>query len=224
MKSGVNTLAVEIHQSGRGSSDISFDCSLSGETSAVAQTKRVDTPEIKITPSGDVQLTAFLNAAATTIADPIVITEINFASAPEADSDDWIELYNRTATAIDLTGWQFTDGAGHAYPFPADTVLWPNSYLVLCQDRIKFKAVHPDVKNRLGNLGFGLSGEGESLRVLDPKNKIVDRVDYRSVAPWPQTARGTGYTIELMDVSSDNNLGKNWRAVTLYGTPGTRRQ
>ncbi|RPJ28718.1 MAG: lamin tail domain-containing protein, partial [Planctomycetaceae bacterium] len=221
LKSGVNTLAVEIHQSGRGSSDISFDCSLSGETSAVAQTKRVDTPEVEITPSGDVQLTAFLNAAATTVADPIVITEINFASAPEADSDDWIELYNRTTTAIDLTGWQFTDGAGHAYVFPAETVLWPNSYLVLCQDRIKFKAVHPDVKNRLGNFGFGLSGDGESLRVLDPKNKVIDQVDYKSVAPWPQTARGTGYTIELMDASSDNNLGKNWRALTPFGTPGT---
>jgi len=220
LKSGVNTLAVEIHQSGRGSSDISFDCSLSGETSAVAQTKRVDTPEIKITPSGDVQLTAFLNAAATTVADPIIITEINFASATEADSDDWIELYNRTATAIDLTGWQLTDGAGHAYAFPADTVLWPDSYLVLCQDRIKFKAIHPYVKDRLGNLGFGLSGEGESLRVLDPRNKVVDRVDYRSVAPWPQTARGTGYTIELMDIFRDNNLGNNWRALTPLGTPG----
>ena len=157
----------------------------------------------------------------TTIADPIVITEINFKSAPEADSDDWIELYNRTATAIDLTGWQFTDGAGHAYAFPPDTVLWPDSYLVLCQDKIKFKAVHPDVKNRLGNLGFGLGSEGESLRVLDPKNRVVDRVDYRSVAPWPQTAGGTGYTIELMDVSSDNNRGENWRAVSLFGTPGT---
>ncbi len=224
LKSGVNTLAVEIHQNGRGSSDISFDCSLSGETSAVAQTKRVDTPDIEIIPSGDVQLTAFLNADTATVADPIVITEINFKSAPEADSDDWVELYNRTAKAIDLTGWRFTDGAGHAYAFPPDTVLWPESYLVLCQDRIKFKAVHPYVKNRLGNLPFGLTSDGESIRVLDPKNKVVDRVDYKSVAPWPQTAAGTGYTIELMDVSSDNNLGKNWRAVTLLGTPGTGHQ
>ena len=186
LKSGVNTLAVEIHQASKSSSDISLDCSLSGEASAGAQTKRVDAPEIAITLSHDVQLTAFLDADAATIADPIVITEINFQSAPEADSGDWVELYNRTAAAVDLTGWKFTDGAGHAYAFAPDTLLWPDSYLVLCRDRIKFKAVHPRIKNLLGNLPFGLSPEGESLRVLDPENKVVDRGRLRigrSLAP-----------------------------------------
>ncbi len=224
LRSGVNILAVEVHQTRGDKSDMSFDCSLSGEDAPVVQTQRVDTPEIEIKLLDDAQFTAFLNADATTVADPIVITEINFKSAPEADSDDWVELYNRTATAVDLTGWQFTDGAGHAYAFPPDTVLWPGSHLVLCRDKIKFKAVHPYVKNRLGNLGFGLSSEGESLRVLDTENKVVDRVDYASVAPWPQTAGETGYTIELMDVSSDNNRGGNWRAVSLFGTPGTRHE
>jgi len=224
LKSGVNVLAVEIHQADGGSSDLSFDCSLSGEASAVAQTGRIDTPEIEFTLSGATQLTAFLNADAATPANPIVITEINVKSAPQADSDDWVELYNRTDTAIDLTGWRFTDGAGHAYAFAPDTILWPQSYLVLCQDRIKFKAVHPNVKDRVGNLGFGLSSEGESLRVLDAEHRIVDRVDYVAIAPWPETAGGTGYTIELMDVSSDNNQGENWQAVNLFGTPGTSHE
>jgi hypothetical protein len=94
----------------------------------------------------------------------------------------------------------------------------------LCRDRIKFKAVHPHVNNLLGNFAFGLSSEGESVRLLDAENKVVDRVDYASVAPWPETARGTGYTIELMDVSSDNNLGENWLVVSLFGTPGMRHE
>ena len=62
LQSGVNTLAVEVHQAGNNSPDISFDCSFSGETLPVAQTIRVDTPEIKITLSSDIQLTAFLDA------------------------------------------------------------------------------------------------------------------------------------------------------------------
>ncbi len=218
---GLNTLAVEVHQTTSNSSDISFDCSLAGETSLVVQTDRLDTPQIEIIPLADVQLTAFLDADAAPLADPVIISEINYNSAPEADCDDWIELCNRTDAAIDLTGWQFTDGAGHAYEFPPDTVLWPNSYLVLCQDRIQFKDVHPYVKNLLGNFEFGLSSEGESIRVLDAENNVVDRVDYAPVAPWPETARGTGYTIELMDLSSDNDRGENWLAVTLFGTPGT---
>jgi hypothetical protein len=220
LQAGVNTLAVEVHQAGGDSSDISFDCSLSGEILVVADTRRVDTPDLEITLSRDVQLTAFLEAAAATVADPVVITEIHFLSAPEADSDDWLELYNRTDAALDLTGWQCRDGAGHAYVFPRDTILWPASYLVLCRDRIKFKAVHPYVKSRLGNLGFGLSSEGESLRILDAEGRVIDRVDYATVAPWPETAGGTGYTLELTDVSSDNNRGENWRAGSLLGTPG----
>ncbi len=220
LRSGVNVLAIEVHQTRGDKTDMSFDCSLSGETIAVAQTRRVNTPDIEIALLDDAQLTAFLNADAGAVADPVVITEINFKSAPEADSDDWIELYNRTATAVDLTRWRFSDGAGHTYSFPPDTVLWPESYLVLCRDKIKFKAVHPNVRNLLGNLSFGLGSEGESVRVLDAENKVVDRVDYATIAPWPQTAAGTGYTIELMDVSSDNNLGWNWSALTLFGTPG----
>jgi len=221
LKSGINILAIEVHQADTGSSDISFDCSLSGQTSAAAQTKRIDAAEIKITLSDDIRLIAFLDADTTPVVNPIVITEINYKSAPEADSEDWVELYNRTDTAIDLTGWRFADGVGHTYAFAPDTVLWPQSYLVLCRDKIKFKTIHPDVRNRLGNLTFGLSPEGESLRLLNAQNRIVDQVDYTSVAPWPRTAGGTGYTIELTDISSDNNRGQNWRAMTLLGTPGT---
>ncbi|MCX5643664.1 MAG: CotH kinase family protein [Phycisphaerae bacterium] len=62
LKSGVNTLAVEVHQVSSRSPDISFDCSLSGQTLPVVQTGQVETPEIEITPSGDTQLTAFLEA------------------------------------------------------------------------------------------------------------------------------------------------------------------
>ena len=224
LRSGVNILGVEVHQASAGSSDISFDCSLSGETFESVQTSRVDTPEIEITLSEDMQFTAFCEADTTTIAEPVVITEINFKSAPEADSEDWIELYNRTAAVIDLTGWQFSDESGQAYAFPPDTLLWPNSYLVLCQDKIRFKAVHPYVKNLLGDLPFGLSSEGESVRLLDAESNVVDRVDYASTAPWPEAADGTGYTIELIDLAGDNNRGENWLALTLFGTPGTGPQ
>ena len=114
-----------------------------------------------------------------------------------------------------------SDESGQAYAFPPETLLWPDSYLVLCQDKIKFKAVHPYVKNLLGDLPFGLSSEGESVRLLDAEDNVVDRVDYASTAPWPETADGTGYTIELIDVAGDNNRGENWLALTLFGTPGT---
>jgi len=221
LRPGVNVLAVEVHQASASSSDISFDCALSSQAAAVTQTDRIDSPEIEITPAGDVQLIAFLVVDAAPLVDPVVITEINFDSAPEADSADWIELYNRTGTAVDVTGWQLSDGDGESYTFPPNGILWPQSYLVLCRDRIRFKDVHPYVKNLLGNLPFGLSSEGDSLHLLDLEGNVIDRVDYAVTAPWPAPTRGTGYTLELTDASSDNNLGEHWRAVNPYGTPGT---
>jgi len=60
LRSGPNILAVEIHQASN-SSDISFDCALSGLAVALDQTTQYETPEIEITLAGDAQLTAFLS-------------------------------------------------------------------------------------------------------------------------------------------------------------------
>ena len=223
LRPGANTLAVEIHQA-TGSTDISFDCSLVGRTAAIARSETYASPEIQVTLSGDVEVTAFFDTDPTPVLDPVIITEINYSSAAEADSEDWIELYNRSGVVADLTGWTFGDSGEAVYEFPRGTLLWPDDHLVLCRDRIKFKSLHPHVKNLFGNFEFGLSSAGESIRLVDRENNVIDSVAYGVIAPWPQTARGTGYTIELIDIASDNSLGENWRAVTLYGTPGMPRQ
>ena len=220
VRSGINTLAVEVHQIPDTVVDMNFDCIFSGRMGAEDQLVRYETPEIGMTLFRDTQLTACFNQAPTEVLDQVIITEINSDSAPEADTDDWIELYNRSETAIDLTGWRLVDADGQAYEFPSGHVFWPHDSLVLCRNRVKFAAVHPRIENLLGNFEFGLAGGGESIRILDAQQRVRDRVDYASVAPWPDTARNTGYTIELIDISKDNELGENWQAVTLFGTPG----
>jgi hypothetical protein len=50
----------------------------------------------------------------------IVINEINYKSATEFDTEDWIELYNNGDVTIDLGNWQITDlSTNPAYVFPA---------------------------------------------------------------------------------------------------------
>jgi len=219
LEPGTNVLAVEVHQATPNSSDLGFDCALSGQANTVVESTPYDTPEITITLSSDAQFMACFDKDPTGGSDPVAITEINFNSVPEADSDDWIELYNQSGKAIDMTGWQFLDSDNHLYEFPSKYIFWPDDYLVLCRDKIKFKAVHTHVKKVLGNFEFGLSADGELLRILDADKGVVDHVDYALVAPWP-TDQGSGYTIELKDESLDNALGENWQAVTLFGTPG----
>lgn len=217
--SGTNVLAVEVHQATPDSPDLSFDCALFAQADTAVESTPYDTPQVTITLTGDAQLMAHFERDPGMGSDPVVITEINFNSDPEADSGDWIELYNQSEAAIDVTGWQFVDDGGRAYTFPPDLIFWPNDRLVLCRDKIRFKTVYPHVPNLLGNFEFGLSGNGELLRILNADKEVVDHVDYASVAPWPVN-QGSGHTIELKDPSMDNTLGQHWHAGPLYGTPG----
>ena len=66
--------------------------------------------------------------------DEIVISEIMFHPpapplSPAVTSGQWIELFNRSAQALDLTGWRLAGGI--EYDFPAGTTLAAGGYLVV---------------------------------------------------------------------------------------------
>lgn len=151
----------------------------------------------------------------------VVINEINYNSANDFDSEDWVELYNNTNGTIDLSGWVFMDeNRAPSYAINQGTVLLPNSYLVLCLDLTLFQSRYPAVPNILGNLNSGLGGGGESLFLYDNSGKLVDSLTYDDHTPWPTEADGNGSSLELDNPSHDNSLGINWRASVGHGTPG----
>ena len=153
----------------------------------------------------------------------VVINEINYNSAEDFDSDDWVELYNHTGPALDLTNWKFKDeDDDHYFSFPQHTVLPSNSYLVLCKDTAAFKSHFPDVTNYTGNLDFGFSGKGELLRLFNELNFLIDFVPYDDKSPWPTIADGTGSTLQLLSPDIDNALPHNWYAATGHGSPGEK--
>jgi hypothetical protein len=63
---------------------------------------------------------------------PIVINEIMYAPISLDDSDQYVELYNRSANAVNVSGWQFT--AGISYTFPSNTVIAAGGYLVVARN------------------------------------------------------------------------------------------
>ncbi|HJX70695.1 MAG TPA: CotH kinase family protein, partial [Bacteroidales bacterium] len=86
----------------------------------------------------------------------IIINEINYNSAPEADAGDWIEIYNGGEEAKDISFWRISDSnTGHVYIIPQNTILGPDSYLVICRDKSLFASQYPSVSNYTGNLSFG---------------------------------------------------------------------
>jgi hypothetical protein len=157
----------------------------------------------------------------TLIVKDIVINEINYNSADDFDSGDWIELYNRSGKQVDLSGWYYSDSdTSHKYFLPEGTILNADEYLVLVDNETNFNLCFPEVTNYLGETGFGLSGSGESMKLVNDAGEVIDSLEYDDNLPWPEEADGLGATLELIDPSSDNSLAENWKASKDHGTPG----
>ena len=157
------------------------------------------------------------------LVDKILINEINYNSADNFNTEDWIELYNNTDSLVNLSGWTFKDSDDlHAYNFPADILLEPGSCLVLCRDTTLFKSFFPNVTNFVGNMNFGLNGAGELIRLFDAENQIIDSLTYDDQPPWPTVPDGNGPTLELKYPDLDNSKGENWTYFAGNGTPGIR--
>lgn len=151
----------------------------------------------------------------------IIINEINYNSAPNRDTKDWVELYNNGLTTVDLNGWLLSDtGPDTGYFFGSGVTLAPDNFLVICKDLEKFEEFYPFGNYAIGDLPFGLSSDGDLLILYDNHNHLMDAVEYSVFNPWPENANGTGSSIELIDPSLDNTLGENWQAVGIGGTPG----
>jgi hypothetical protein len=155
----------------------------------------------------------------------IVINEINYKDAIDFQTKDWIELYNNTSEAIDISNWVFKDNDDlHEFIIPNGTVMNPDTYLVLAQTLADFQALYPSVSPVLGDFTFGLSGGGELIRLFDSTGALVDFVEYDDIAPWPTEPDGNGPTLELINPNLDNALASSWHASISpqapNGTPG----
>ena len=57
-------------------------------------------------------------------------------SDPDGEYDDWIEIYNLTGSAIDLTGFYLSDDKKDIskWQFPEGTLIGPKGYLIIWAD------------------------------------------------------------------------------------------
>lgn len=153
---------------------------------------------------------------------PVIFNEINYNSHPSFNTGDWVELYNRSEQAVDISSWLFKDSDdAHIYVIPNGTVLTSGNYIVLCRDLANFTSHYPEISNRNGNFNFGLSTEGECIRLYNNTGQLEDSVHYGVLAPWPSEPCGNGPTLELIDPFLDNTLASSWTASLSNGTPGT---
>lgn len=172
--------------------------------------------------SGPGAFTAVFEAVDSTI--NLVINEINYASSPGMNTEDWVELYNHSGVAVDVGGWSLVDGFSRdSFYIPSGTLMPSGGHMVFSRHRPDFRRFFPESGPIMGDLSFGLSSEGDGIGLYDPDGNLHDHVIYGISDPWPEGPNGQGSTLELVNPNLDNLLPGSWKAsLKTGGTPVTR--
>ena len=134
--------------------------------------------------------------------------------------EEWIELYNRSSAAVDLTGWQFDQGI--QFRFPDGTTLAPGGFLVVAKEPAALLAQWPGLAVA-GPFTNQLSNAGEEIVLQDAQGNPADVVHYLDGGAWPSQADGGGSSLELRDPRADNGQGAAWAASDESGKTSWRR-
>ena len=154
-------------------------------------------------------------AALPAVAGDIVIHEIHYAPGDKTVREEFVELFNRGTTAVDLGGWTLAEAV--SFTFPPGVMLEPREYLVLARD-LEGAGVFYNV-DIFGQYEGKLDNAGDTIELRDAGDVLIDFVAYDDLAPWPAEADGGGPSLELIDSGSDNSDPASW-ALGLPYSPG----
>ncbi len=200
-----------------------------------------------LTETTEINARAFLNGQwsalnkATFIVNPaapgdIVVSEINYnpaaptpaelAAIGTLDNDDFefLEVFNRGGSAVDLLGAEFTSGVDFAFPAYE---LNPGQRVVIVGDLAAFELRYGYGLPVIGEFESGsLSNGGEVIAIADRDGNVLVEFEYGDTRLWPQSADGVGATLELIspEQTPSGQLGKpyHWQGSTdIGGSPGT---
>lgn len=124
--------------------------------------------------------------------------------------DDWIELFNKTNTAVNVGGWLISDDATNLnkWKIPANTTIPANGYLIIWADE-------DSSQNTAAHLhaNFKLSGSGEAVYLSNSTGTLIDEVVFgaqRTDFGFARRPNGTGnFVIQTPTFNANNNTGTN---------------
>jgi len=144
----------------------------------------------------------------------LVINKINynpgtFPGFSVANDLEFIEIKNTGTTTVNLAGIYFKE-LGISYQFPAFSTVLANESIYLASNASTFQAKYGFAA--FGQFTRNLSNSSQRLVLADAFGNVIDEVEFKDSAPWPN-ADGNGTYLQLTDVGLDNNIGANWTAV-----------
>ena len=101
----------------------------------------------------------------------VVINEVAWAGSTDNSNDEWIELYNTTSAAIDLSGWYIEDDYVVAVSIESG-VIPAHGYFLIEDSEDAVSGVDADLV-----AGLSFANSGDSLVLHDSGNSVVDSVN-----------------------------------------------
>ena len=158
----------------------------------------------------------------------VVINEIAWMGSDASSSDEWMELFNRSGSDIDLTGWIIVAADGDPSINLSGTIPAGGYFLLERTDDNTVSDIPADLIYS-GNL----SNSGEHLQLKDETGLIVDGVDCS--AGWFAGSSSPRQSMERKDPGGDGSLAVTWdtndgvvrngfdaAGTALNGTPGAQ--
>lgn len=140
-----------------------------------------------------------------------------------------IEVYNAGPTAVNMTGWLFSDLSASNNHVIGTYIIPSGAYAILGRNGNTAVNGGVTVAYVYGTRAHpALNNGGDTLTLTDSAGIVQDTVNY-ALAGFPLTSSGNdGYSLQLKSLSMDNSVGASWCASTKawpgsagdFGTPG----
>ncbi len=126
-------------------------------------------------------------------------------------NSDWVELYNRSESDIDISRWYFTDSDKNVSVIPDGTVIPRYGLLLAAENPVSFT----DIPDPAVPLTFGVNSVEDSLSLFSRYDDLVFSVNWDDM--WPMERTGIMYLkAPWLPVSCSSN----WVSASPPGTPG----
>jgi hypothetical protein len=138
-----------------------------------------------------------VSTTAQAVTGDVVINEIMYHPEDDRPDGEYIELRNRSGSAVDISGWCID---GVKYCFPGGTRIAARGYIV----------------TRSSSWDGGLKNGGEDIALLDGSGNVIDAVEYDDKGKWPANTDGNGASLQRGSGADDSQNPGNW-----WGNPPT---
>jgi hypothetical protein len=145
----------------------------------------------------------------------VIINEVMVDPAPanadlcKSDSCEWVELYNRGTTYINLKNWTIDNKK-----IVTDTIILSDDYLIITKNISEFNKVWQVSPEKIIQLAIGLTNSGDSIEIRDALEVYTESFSW-------QDPPGPNMSWEKIDPKIEND--ENWHETLFFGgTPGAK--